>query len=101
MAVLVFLCSGACLALLVGYQLRAITGHVARDVADRAAGTCSGKSADIWSGLPQEKQVDVRLVASAESQVATSSGSVLDQHVPGLDAIFNRNCASYCSQAYG
>ena len=56
--------------------------------------------ADI-SGLPQEKQVDVRLVASAESQVVTSSGSVLDQHAPGLDAIFNRNCASYCNQAYG
>ena len=69
--------------------------------AEFLGGARSGQSADIWSGLPQEKQVDVRLVASTESQVATSSGSVLDQHVPGLDAIINRNCASYCSQAYG
>ena len=60
----------------------------------------SGQSADIWSGLPQEKHVDFFLVASAESHVATSSGSVLDQHAWGLEANFSLNCVSYCSHAY-
>jgi len=32
--------------------------------------------------------------------VATSSRSVLDQHVLGLGASFSLNCVSYCSHAY-
>ena len=66
-----------------------------------AASGNSGQSADMWSGLPQEKHVDFFLVASAESHVATrsGSGSVLDQHAWGLEANFSLNCVSYCCPA--
>jgi len=43
----------------------------------------------------------VRLVASADSHVATSSESAVDQDILGLEAIFSLNWESYWSHAYG
>ena len=60
-----------------------------------------GQSGAKWSGLPQVKHVCLILAASAESQVAMSSGSVKDQRKDEFATSFSRNCESYCSQAYG
>ena len=55
----------------------------------------SGQSEARWSGLPQVKHDGLLLVASADSQVAMSSGSVSDHFNEELDDNFSRNCASY------
>ena len=59
-----------------------------------------GQSEERWSGLPHEKQADLRLIASAVNQEAMNSGSATDQLMLGLEGIFSLNWASYCSQAY-
>ena len=59
----------------------------------------SGQLGAKWSGLPQVKQSCLTLVASAESHVAISSGSVVDQRSDRFAASFSQNCESYCSQA--
>ncbi len=55
----------------------------------------SGQSEARWSGLPQIKHDGLLLVASADSQVAMSSGSVSDHFNEELDDNFSRNCESY------
>ena len=45
-----------------------------------------GQSFDMWSGLPQEKHTEDRLTVLADSQVATSSCSVVDQVMSGSEA---------------
>ena len=50
-------------------------------------------------GLPWVKQGCLILVASADSHVAVTSGSEMDQGIDGLTASFSWNWESYRSQA--